>query len=239
MSETETRRIPTVYFIDDSATMREVIKIAFRKENIQVVTCSDATSALAQFARTAPDVVITDVIMPDKDGYEVCQFIKQHEQLGPTPVILMSGVVNKSVAERATAVKADELIRKPFQPQELIARVKSLLNPKQSAASGPDSATPAHALTSLFLPNARPAPHPAAQEASRPGAATAVTTRPPFAPTVTSGASHTAAPATPSAELQKLRTEVLRLELLVKKLQASLDAEREYCAALEAHLKAL
>ncbi len=238
MSETETRRIPTVYFIDDSATMREVIKIAFRKENIQVVTCPDAASALAQFAETAPDAVITDVIMPGKDGYEVCQFIKQHEQLGRTPVILMSGVVNKSVAERATAVKADELIRKPFQPQELITRVKSLLNPKQPAASGLDSPTPAQALTSLFLSNARAAGHPAAPEAWRPGAtpAAAVATRPPFAPTVASGAPRTAAPATPSAELQKLRTEVLRLELLVKKLQASLDAEREYCAALEAHL---
>ena len=53
MSETQTltaARVPTVYFIDDSATMREVIKIAFRKENIHVVTCADAASALAQFA---------------------------------------------------------------------------------------------------------------------------------------------------------------------------------------------
>ncbi len=85
MSETQTltaARVPTVYFIDDSATMREVIKIAFRKENIHVVTCADAASALAQFAETAPDAVITDVIMPDKDGYEVCQFVRQHERLG-------------------------------------------------------------------------------------------------------------------------------------------------------------
>ena len=54
MSETQVltaARTPTVYFIDDSATMREVIKIAFRKENINVITCADAASALAQFAR--------------------------------------------------------------------------------------------------------------------------------------------------------------------------------------------
>ena len=86
MSDTSTlstlteARTPTVYFIDDSATMREVIKIAFRKENIQVITCPDAASAIAQFGEAAPDAVITDVIMPDKDGYEVCQFIKQHER---------------------------------------------------------------------------------------------------------------------------------------------------------------
>src|SRR3954454_2117946 len=79
---------PTVYFIDDSATMREVIKIAFRRENINVVAYNDAASALSQFEQARPDVVITDVIMPDKDGYEVCQFIKQHPTLGRTPVIL-------------------------------------------------------------------------------------------------------------------------------------------------------
>ena len=108
MSETQTltaAHAPTVYFIDDSATMREVIKIAFRKENIHVITCPDAASALGQFGDAAPDAVITDVIMPDKDGYEVCQFIKQHEQLGRTPVILMSGVVNRTVAEKATGGK--------------------------------------------------------------------------------------------------------------------------------------
>ncbi|MGH9711185.1 MAG: response regulator, partial [Candidatus Acidiferrales bacterium] len=67
MSETtivSSERVPTVYFIDDSATMREVIKIAFRRESINVVTCRDAASALAQFGETAPDAVITDVIMP-------------------------------------------------------------------------------------------------------------------------------------------------------------------------------
>src|SRR5579859_4775953 len=141
MSETETltaARIPTVYFIDDSATMREVIKIAFRKENIHVVTCADAAAALAQFGEAAPDAVITDVIMPDKDGYEVCDFIKQHERFCRTPVILMSGVVNKTVAEKAMAVKADELIRKPFQPQDLILRVKNLLNPKSAGVSVTD-----------------------------------------------------------------------------------------------------
>src|SRR5580698_7233255 len=138
MSETQTltaARTPTVYFIDDSATMREVIKIAFRKENINVITCADAASALAQFGDSAPDAVITDVIMPDKDGYEVCQFIKEHERFGKTPVILMSGVVNRTVAEKAMQVKADELVRKPFQPQDLIARVKSLLYPAGAGAT--------------------------------------------------------------------------------------------------------
>src|SRR6202790_906559 len=129
------KRTPTVYFIDDSATMREVVKIAFRRENINVVTCSDAASALAQFEQNPPDAVITDVIMPDQDGYSVCTQVKQHPQFGHIPVVLMSGVVNKTVADKAVAVHADELIRKPFQPQELIGRVRTLLAPKEPAGT--------------------------------------------------------------------------------------------------------
>src|ERR1700682_6599581 len=112
LGEIEPKRLPTVYFIDDSATMRQVIKIAFRRESINIVTCADAASALSQFEQTPPDVVITDVIMPDQDGYSVCSQIKQHPEFCNTPVVLMSGVVNKSVADKAVSVKADELIRK-------------------------------------------------------------------------------------------------------------------------------
>ena len=149
--ESEPKRTPTVYFIDDSATMREVIKIAFRRENISVITCPDATSALSQFEENPPDVVITDVIMPDTDGYSVCSQVKQNPQFAKTPVILMSGVVNKSVADRAVAVQADELVRKPFQPQELITRVKNLIGHGTSAAPQPSVAfKPVH-------PTSRPA----------------------------------------------------------------------------------
>lgn len=151
--------IPTVYFIDDSATMREVIKIAFRRENINVVACHDAATALAEIETAKPDIVITDVIMPDKDGYDVCQHIKTHPELAKTPVILMSGVVNRAVAERAFAVKADELLRKPFQPQDLIARVKHLLKPNGAPAPTPvAAANAAVALSSIFSAAAAPIP---------------------------------------------------------------------------------
>jgi DNA-binding response OmpR family regulator len=151
--------IPTVYFIDDSATMREVIKIAFRRENINVVACHDAATALVEIETAKPDIVITDVIMPDKDGYDVCQHIKSHPELAKTPVILMSGVVNRAVAEKAFAVRADELLRKPFQPQDLIARVKHLL--KTNGAPVPTPAAAANAavaLSSIFSAAAAPIP---------------------------------------------------------------------------------
>jgi CheY-like chemotaxis protein len=161
--------IPTVYFIDDSATMREVIKIAFRRENINVVACHDAATALAEIETARPDIVITDVIMPEKDGYDVCQHIKSHPMLAKTPVILMSGVVNRAVAERAFSVKADELLRKPFQPQDLIARVKHLLKPNGiPAPTQAAAANAAVALSSIFSAAATPMPPKSATPAPAP-----------------------------------------------------------------------
>jgi twitching motility two-component system response regulator PilH len=249
---------PTVYFIDDSATMREVIKIAFRRENINVVAHQDAGTALGEIEKARPDVVITDVIMPQTDGYEVCQFIKNHPALGKTPVILMSGVVNRAVAERAFAVKADELLRKPFQPQDLIARVKHLLKPNGTHAPTPASAvSAAAALSSIFSsatnqprPSA-PAPMPQAVPVPGPRVVPAIAASAPSVPSVAAIAptpiqmpAPTPAPlvaAKPhgNGDMAKMKIEILRLEGLVKKLQSELQAEREYSRALEAHIKTL
>lgn len=257
LNETETKRIPTVYFIDDSATMREVIKIAFRRENINVITCADAASALAQFDQNKPDVVITDVIMPDQDGYSVCTQIKQHAEYGGVPVVLMSGVVNKSVADKAVAVKADELIRKPFQPQELIGRVKSLLEPKRTT-DAPVVERPGafNALNSLFAP---PLPVPAAQRPLAPPPAGDQRTPESIWPRALAEAfiaprpgdgivaqqhlqqpgSPPARPAPTAADIQKLRSEIARLDLLVKKLQTEMQIERQYTQALELQIQTL
>jgi CheY-like chemotaxis protein len=306
-TDASAKKTPTVYFIDDSATMREVIKIAFRRENFNVITCGDAASALSQFEQNPPDAVITDVIMPDQDGYSVCTQIKQHEQFAHIPVILMSGVVNKTVADKAVGVKADELIRKPFQPQELIGRVKALLNPKSATTPAATAERPAMpslvqppapsnapaSLSSFFAPpqpiSAPPQPY-AAQQASLNAAAQqppenawpraladAFTPPPSFAnPSAQRFQAPPPAPAHPAypqqltqpapggfgnpnhnaahlqsvppaqaqsrpfgADITKLRAEIARLDLQVKKLQTELQIERQYNQALEAQLQAL
>ena len=265
--ETAVKRAPTVYFIDDSATMREVIKIAFRRENINVITCADAASALAQFEQNRPDVVITDVIMPNQDGYAVCSQIKQHPEFGGIPVVLMSGVVNKSVADKAVAVKADELIRKPFQPQELIGRVRTLLAPKESAATqATRERSNSNALQNLFAP-APPAVAAVPTEPAVTSSASETTNEPawpralaeaftpllqPFPPNGGQQDQNQKAPApsvpqpnqqsssAPSSrELLLLRAEVARLELLIKKVQTELQLEREYNQALEKQIHTL
>jgi twitching motility two-component system response regulator PilH len=276
LTETPAKRPPTIYFIDDSATMREVIKIAFRRENFNVIACADAASALAQFEQNPPDAVITDVIMPDQDGYSVCTQIKQHPQFGKIPVVLMSGVVNKTVADKAVSVQADELIRKPFQPQELIGRVKALLNPKPATPalsttdrpaipSGPKPPSAANALNSLFAPPQPPSQPSIANaseqrvpesawpralaEAFNPNIGVGLQPGHPVNPDPSFNSARSTPPtqpaqqqapaqsrSIPSQDAQKLRAEVARLELLVKKLQTELQLERQYNQALETQI---
>ncbi len=206
--------------------------------------------------------MITDVIMPEQDGYSVCSQIKQHPEFCNTPVVLMSGVVNKSVADKAVSVKADELIRKPFQPQELIGRVKSLLEPK-SAKPAPvaERSTPSNVLSNFFSPPPVPVdlfspppvpvaprhvtpPPPAAatQESAWPRAlAEAFTPRQPLQPQYVPQQSNAAPvrPAPTAADIQKLRVEIAHLDLLVKKLQTELQIERQYNQALETQIRTL
>src|SRR5712675_1106149 len=247
LADASAKRTPTVYFIDDSATMREVIKIAFRRESINIITCGDAAAALAQFAQNPPDAVITDVIMPDQDGYSVCTQIKQHPEYGSVPVILMSGVVNKTVADKAVAVKADELIRKPFQPQELIGRVKSLLGPKIAPPPVTERRIGASSLQTLFAPQQpqpQPVPVPPVQYAAPSAAAQPENIWPrALAEAFTPKPTAPAAPTQPgfrapgaSPDIIKLKTEIARLELLIKKLQTELQIERQYNQALEQHV---
>jgi DNA-binding response OmpR family regulator len=242
-STIEAPRVPTVYFIDDSATMREVMKIAFRRENIGVVACQDATSALVEIAEAQPDVVISDVIMPDKNGFEVCQFIKEHPQLGKTPVILLSGVVNREVTDKAIKVRADELIRKPFRPQDLIARVKQLVAQKNppppvpvpvaaAAAASTERAHPQATLSDIFGN--------AASFSRRGGTVVMTPARAPDLPRTPAPPPLARPVVRPGpADDSRVRLEVLRLESLVKKLQSELAAERDYSRALEAHIKTL
>jgi CheY-like chemotaxis protein len=234
--------VPNIYFIDDSATMREVVKIAFRRENFNVVTCADVASAINLFPQTIPNAIISDVIMPDKDGYELCQFVKQHPDLRNTPVILMSGIVNQEVAEKAHDVKADELLRKPFHPQDLVARVKKLLHRDVSAEKPvPAENAPVNPLSQLFgfpvpasvAPPATASAHAPLQRAITPSAPPAATPQAPRA------ASNVPASNANSAEIAKLRSEIQHLGSLVKKLQAQLEVEREYCTALESQLRTL
>src|SRR5205823_14749754 len=123
-----------VLVVDDSLSVRKVVERALAGRQIEVVCAASGSEAIERLERDAPDVVVCDVVMPDRDGYEICEFIKRHPRLAHTPVLLMSGVVNDEVRERAARVQSAGILAKPFVADDLVRLLDNLL-PRRAAAS--------------------------------------------------------------------------------------------------------
>jgi CheY-like chemotaxis protein len=145
-----------ILLADDSITIQKVIELTFSDEDFDVVTVGNGRLAIEKVQETHPDVVLCDIIMPEKDGYEVCEFVKRHPTLAATPVLLLTGAFEPFDQERASRAGADGFLAKPFEPQALIAKVKDLLGRQAAAAGAARPAAP---------PAPGPAPAPAEDEA--------------------------------------------------------------------------
>lgn len=119
--------MPKVLVVDDSQSVREVVEHTLAAEAMDVVSAASGAEAMEQFEREQPDLVVCDVVMPDRNGYEICRFVKAHPRFGQTPVLLMSGIVNSRVLAEAARVRSDDVLLKPFEADELIRRVSLLL----------------------------------------------------------------------------------------------------------------
>lgn len=112
---------------DDSITIQRVIELTFADEDVQVFAVGDGKKAIASIESDRPDIVLADVGMPERDGYEVAEFIKGNPELAGIPVLLLTGAFEPIDESRARAVGCDGVLVKPFEPQMVINRVKDLL----------------------------------------------------------------------------------------------------------------
>jgi CheY-like chemotaxis protein len=114
---------------DDSATIQKVIDLTFADEGVQVVTVGNGQEAIDQLLEVAPDIVLADVFMPARNGYEVCEYVKTHEKLKHIPVMLLVGSFEPFDEAEARRVGADDILTKPFQSiRRLIDRVGALVS---------------------------------------------------------------------------------------------------------------
>ncbi|HTO11345.1 MAG TPA: response regulator [Candidatus Binatia bacterium] len=130
-----------VLVVDDSLSVRKVVERALMGRQIEVVCAATGSEALERIERESPDVVVCDVVMPDRDGYEICEFVKRHPRLGRTPVLLMSGIVNDEVRERAARVQSSDVLSKPFAADDLLRKLDALLTPA-AREPAPEAAAP-------------------------------------------------------------------------------------------------
>lgn len=116
-----------VLIVDDDADIRRFLGLTLRHDGFDVHEAVDAEDALDQARRIDPDVILLDVMMPGVDGYEVCRRLRSDPRTQETPVILLTAKGRAEDKIRGLDVGADDYVVKPFDPEELVARVNSVL----------------------------------------------------------------------------------------------------------------
>ena len=135
----------TILLADDSLTIQKVVELTFADTSYRVVTVSSGDELLDRLGDSQPDLIICDVIMPGRDGYQVCQQIKSSSEWLHLPVILLTGTFEPFDRDRAIAAGCSEIITKPFEAQKLVDTVERLIGgaeiqTPQAADVGPSAA---------------------------------------------------------------------------------------------------
>jgi CheY-like chemotaxis protein len=118
----------TLLLADDSVTIQRVIELTFAHEDVRVVSVSDGRRAVQWLEGEWPDIVLADVDVPDVDGYELASYVKSSPRLRHVPVLLLAGAFEPVDQDRVEALHCDGVLVKPFEPQQLISRVRTLLD---------------------------------------------------------------------------------------------------------------
>jgi CheY-like chemotaxis protein len=118
---------------DDSATIHKVVGLTFAAEDLVVDAVADGNLALQKVRTDRPDIVLADVFMPGRNGYELCAAIKSDPDLALTPVVLLVGTFEAFDEEEASRVQCDAYLTKPFDTSELIQIVRRLVERHKSA----------------------------------------------------------------------------------------------------------
>jgi CheY-like chemotaxis protein len=120
--------VPRILVADDNSNIQKMVALAFQDHGIEVIPVGNGEAAVRKMPDLNPDVVLADVFMPVRNGYEVCEFIKKDPRFSKIPVILLVGAFDPLDEAEARRVGADGILKKPFVPPDpLIAMVTSVM----------------------------------------------------------------------------------------------------------------
>ena len=120
-----------ILVVDDDPKVRAVLERVLLKDGHTIETAENGHAALAAIERRPPDVVLTDVTMPGMDGFELCQRLKMNVVTRLIPVVMVTGLSDRDNRIKGVDLGADEFLTKPVDPQELRARIRSLMRIKR------------------------------------------------------------------------------------------------------------
>lgn len=116
-----------VMIVDDEPNIVLSVEFLMKRAGHEVVTAGDGEEALRVLAETKPDLMILDVMMPNKNGFEVCTDVRANPETADLPILMLSAKGREAEREKGLALGANAYITKPFSTHELVARVDELL----------------------------------------------------------------------------------------------------------------
>ncbi len=119
--------MPTILAIDDEKIYHNLIIHALKPQGYRVETASNGSEGIEKARSLNPDLIITDVMMPDMNGYEVTSALRREEAFAHTPVLVLTAQADMQAKLEAFEAGADDYLTKPFVPKELVARIEALL----------------------------------------------------------------------------------------------------------------
>jgi putative two-component system response regulator len=125
------RRVPRILVVDDNPDMIDLMRELLVSRGYEVVTVPDAALAEVEVHRHPPDLILSDVVMPGRSGYELCHQLKEDPATRLIPFLLITGLSDREDKVKGIEAGADDFLNKPIFPAELFARVKSLLKLKE------------------------------------------------------------------------------------------------------------
>jgi CheY-like chemotaxis protein len=130
-------RVKTILLADDSITIQKVVELTFSDGDYRVLCVSNGAQALRKITEARPDIALLDVIMPEKNGYEVCEAMKADPATAGIPVLLLTGTFEPFDRQRAEAAGAEGHLTKPFESHALVARVEELIASGATRSAAP------------------------------------------------------------------------------------------------------
>src|SRR4029079_1328522 len=130
-----------ILLADDSINIKKVVELTFSDGDYEVTAVNNGAKAIQKLTEMRPDIILSDIIMPEKNGYEVCEFVKSHPEYRNIPVVLLTGTFEPFDPDRADKSGCDAVVTKPFESQSLIHKVEELI--AQARASAAPAAAPA------------------------------------------------------------------------------------------------
>ena len=116
-----------ILVVNDEPNIVQSLAFVFNREGFDVATAGDGVQAMSMIRDSKPNLLILDIMMPNKNGYEVCQEIKSGPKLQDIQVVMLSSISNEDSRRHAMSQGADDYINKPFSLMQVVTRVKELL----------------------------------------------------------------------------------------------------------------